>query len=87
MAYGNADARVSTSYRNLEGSRRHAPPVLRQPLGNANTRYRVILLDGVYHVHAGGYLAKYGVDPVKVRLGGVRNEELAAAGVLSGVGH
>src|SRR6266849_1414880 len=47
----------------------------------------VVLRNLVDHVLSLGDLSENGVDSVKVRLGGVTDEELAAAGVLSGVGH
>src|SRR2546422_5926406 len=39
------------------------------------------------HVLSLGDLSENGVDSVKVRLGSMTDEELAAAGVLPGVGH
>src|SRR2546428_7124787 len=47
----------------------------------------VVLRNLVDHVQSLGDLSENGVDSVKVRLGGMTNEELAAAGVLAGVGH
>src|SRR5206468_11409907 len=47
----------------------------------------VVLRNLVDHVLSLGDLSENGVDSVQVRLGGMTDEELAAAGVLSGVGH
>src|SRR5207244_1820141 len=47
----------------------------------------VVLRNLVDHVLSLGDLSENGVDSVKVRLGSMTDEELAAAGVLSGVGH
>src|SRR5881396_591196 len=47
----------------------------------------VVLRNLVDHVLSLGDLSENGVDSVKVRLGSMTDEELAAAGVLPGVGH
>src|SRR5436309_15659775 len=47
----------------------------------------VVLRNLVDHVESLRDLSENGVDSVQVRLGGMTDEELAAAGVLSGVGH
>src|SRR3989442_152354 len=47
----------------------------------------VVLHNLVDHVLSLGDLSENGVDSVKVRLGSMTDEELAAAGVLPGVGH
>ena len=47
----------------------------------------VVLLDLIHHIHSLGDLAEDGVYPVKMRLGGVGDEELAASGVLTGMRH
>src|SRR5207247_11032064 len=47
----------------------------------------VVLRSLVDHVLSLGDLSEHGVDSVKVRLGRLRDEELAPAGVLPGVGH
>src|SRR5438034_11777218 len=47
----------------------------------------VVLRNLVDHVVSLGDLSENGVDAVKVRLGRMADEELAAAGVLAGVGH
>src|SRR3989454_6602324 len=47
----------------------------------------VVLRNLVDHVLSLGDLSENGVDSVKVRLGRMTDEELAAAGVLPGVGH
>src|SRR2546428_794574 len=47
----------------------------------------VVLRNLVDHVLALGDLSENGVDSVKVRLGRMTDEELAAAGVLPGMGH
>ena len=47
----------------------------------------VVLLDLVYDIHSISDLPKYGVNLVQVRLGSMGDEELAAAGVLSRMGH
>src|SRR5436190_80683 len=47
----------------------------------------VVLRNLVDHVVSLGDLSENGVDSVKVRLGSMTDEELAAAGVLPGVGH
>src|SRR6266516_3932597 len=47
----------------------------------------VVLRNLVDHVLSLADLSENGVDSVKVRLGSMADEELAAAGVLAGVGH
>src|SRR5438128_5882353 len=47
----------------------------------------VVLRNLVDHVLSLGDLSENDVDSVKVRLGSMTDEELAAAGVLPGVGH
>ena len=47
----------------------------------------IVLFDLIHHIHSLGHLAKDGVHPIEMRLGGVSDEELAATGVLPGVGH
>src|SRR5439155_23088433 len=47
----------------------------------------VVLRNLVDHIQSLGDLSENSVDSVKVRLGGVTDEELAAARVLAGVGH
>src|SRR5438445_682047 len=47
----------------------------------------VVLRNLVDHIQSLGDLSENSVDSVKVRLGRMTDEELAAAGVLAGVGH
>src|SRR5256886_7782461 len=54
---------------------------------SANRSDLVVSLDGVDHVHPLGDLPKHGVHSVEMSLGRVTDEELAAAGVLTGVRH
>src|SRR6266567_706756 len=54
---------------------------------HSNRFHFVVLRNLVDHVQSLGDLSENGVDSVKVRLGGMTNEELAAAGVLPEVGH
>src|SRR5437899_5343149 len=54
---------------------------------HSNRFHFVVLRNLADHVQSLGDLSENGVDSVKVRLGGMTNEELAAAGVLAGVGH
>src|SRR6267378_4963935 len=54
---------------------------------HSNRFHFVVLRNLVDHFQSLGDLSENGVDSVKVRLGGMADEELAAAGVLSGVGH
>src|SRR5438093_327070 len=54
---------------------------------HSNRFHHVVLHNLVDHVQSLGDLSENGVDSVKVRLGGVTDEELAAARVLAGVGH
>src|SRR5437867_5157457 len=54
---------------------------------HSNRFHLVVLHNLVDHVQSFGDLSENGVDSVKVRLGGMTDEELAAAGVLAGVGH
>src|SRR2546430_2850336 len=51
---------------------------------SANRSDLVVSLDGVDHVHPLGDLPKHGVHSVEMSLGRVTDEELAAAGVLTG---
>src|SRR5216117_2461217 len=52
-----------------------------------SNRFDFVLRYLVDHVLSLGDLSENGVDSVKVRLGRMTDEELAAAGVLPGVGH
>src|SRR5438034_10262113 len=52
---------------------------------HSNRFHFVVLRHLVDHVQSLGDLSEHGVDSVKVRLGGMTNEELPAAGVLLGV--
>src|SRR6058998_3167888 len=54
---------------------------------HSNRFHFVVLRNLVDHVEPLRDLSENGVDSVQVRLGGMTDEELAAAGVLSGVGH
>src|SRR2546430_2787660 len=54
---------------------------------HSNRFHFVVLRNLADHVQSLGDLSENGVDSVKVRLGRMTDEELAAAGVLSGVGH
>src|SRR6266487_4955932 len=54
---------------------------------HSNRFHFVVLRNLVDHVQSLGDLSENGVDSVKVRLGSMADEELAAAGVLAGVGH
>src|SRR2546423_8603743 len=54
---------------------------------HSNRLHFVVLRNLVDHVQSLGDLSENRVDAVKVRLGGMADEELAAAGVLAGVGH
>src|SRR3989442_14252570 len=54
---------------------------------HSNRFHFVVLRNLVDHDQSLGDLSENGVDSVKVRLGGMTNEELAAAGVLAGVLH
>src|SRR6058998_3469883 len=54
---------------------------------HSNRFHFVVLRNLVDYVLSLGDLSENGVDSVKVRLGSMTDEELAAAGVLPGVGH
>src|SRR5437899_757085 len=54
---------------------------------HSNRFHFVVLRNLTDHVQSLGDLSENGVDSVKVRLGRMTDEELAAAGVLAGVGH
>src|ERR1051325_8085588 len=54
---------------------------------HANCLHFVVLRDLVHHVLPLAHLSEHRVDGVGVRLRGVTDEELAAAGVLRGGGH
>ena len=47
----------------------------------------VVLFDLINHVHPLGHLAEDGMHSIEMGLGGVGDEELAATGVLPGMGH
>src|SRR5438477_2976362 len=54
---------------------------------HSNRLHFIVLRNLVDHVEPLRDLSENGVDSVQVRLGGMTDEELAAAGVLAGVGH
>lgn len=54
---------------------------------HGNFTHHIVCIDGVNHIHPLYYLSKYGVHAIQVGLGAVGDEELAATGVFTCVGH
>lgn len=54
---------------------------------NTDLFHYITLPNPVYHIHALSHLPEHGVHAVKMGLRGMGDKELAAAGILSGMGH